>query len=254
MLTPSVLTFWEIVEKWATEKKQERISTIIRTMRAAATNFPNGKDKPASLIASPTILFNSQNERKKYIASYAASKELTAYERSQLVVHPEELFGDPNLDKARAFLNSAHMPPQINEELKHLLSLFSIVRENFQQWCTEIGEPLPKFWFPTEPTTMNTKTIPPASRTPPTTNKRNDALKKVLLQAVEKCQTTHTDIQEKELMKFIWIYLENLAATGKHPVIQEVKRKIVYWKRLNGTEEKTPIEAVRRRVTKIISM
>ena len=100
--------------------------------------------------------------------------------------------------------------------------------------------------------------LTPAKRPQPAPSKeRNDALSKVLLPVIAEYKKTHVDIQIKEIMLFVRRHLKGLADTRKHKVILEVtggSGSSVAWIRGNGTENKTNMDALQRRIKKLIDV
>jgi hypothetical protein len=89
----------------------------------------------------------------------------------------------------------------------------------------------------------NIKRLSPTPVTP-----RNDTLKKTILQIVADFWRNNS---RKPSSNEVLNQLRKLAKNGKHPVIQEVKSNVVYWRRANGKEDTTSLNALQKRLSGI---
>jgi hypothetical protein len=156
MIEPApYFTFCQVAEKWASETNKP-VMDVIQIMRAKSTygthSSPNSSFPPLQIW--PTACFSPQGD----------VNEITIFNSSQLVekdhcesvngVKPTSKFRSklytPEYKAALEFLNSAISPPSLTDEIKYHLSLFTIRREDFENWCRSEEEPLPRFWFPSD--------------------------------------------------------------------------------------------------------
>ena len=89
----------------------------------------------------------------------------------------------------------------------------------------------------------------PVKRTSKTqATSRKDALEKILLQEVVDFVR---DNSRKPTGNEVMNRLKRLSKERNHPVIQEVKSSVIYWRRANGKEAKTTFSALQKRLSSI---
>lgn len=127
-------TFWQVAEKWANELNEPVVDTIQR-LRRYSTYGPDGSCP--SMVFWPTAFFGPKGE-----INHIRVANVTHHNKDRKHYWTEDLVS------ALEFLDSAYLPPDPTQELKNLLTQFSIRREYFERGCIAENEPLPEFWFP----------------------------------------------------------------------------------------------------------
>ena len=225
------LSFWQVAEKWSKELRCPVIDVIMDMKRAATYPIPTPPGFSPPLLVHPILFISPQGQINEH----------TFHRATRTDVPNPNYYCTDSYKAGVQFLNSGECPVEVTTEIQEHLSQFGILREDFGKWCSEAGRPMPKFWG------LGAQPLPPAT----SKRSRRDALEKILIQVVPELRAQNS---EWPTVDEVYDHLKKLSANGKHKVIQEVKRKVIFWTRDNGREDKTPLPALKKRLKNIQNM